>query len=392
MPAKSPSPRFYHLDALRSAAILYGVLVHTATLGVSWPLTLISDVSGYFRMGTFFLVSGFFAAMVLDRFGPGTFLRKRAVALLIPFLCGVLLLNPVTNWLVWTWHNPPLAFRDYLARAWEGTLPPGRGPMVWHLHLWFLVSLSFFALMAPVATAVARRLPQLSTRLGDRLAALPGWACVIAVAALCASASLGLRTFYELTLESVLPGADWGVPWLVRTTLYYWPMFLTGMALFHHRAFAARFQTLSLPALAIGLVCVILLREMVFPQTGLKWEVLQLLSRAFLTVSAVAALMSIFARWFAQPGLLSRGSEAIYSIYILHFLVIYLIAHALHPLGLSQVALFMIVAVLATAALFVAHRYIIRPSAILSLMFNGKPFSASRARREADKTASARQA
>ena len=366
--------RMYHLDALRSFAILYGLLVHTATLGVIWPLTLISDVSGYFRMGTFFLVSGFFAAMVLSRLQPKLFLKRRAVALLVPLLCGVVLLNPVTNWLIWCWHNPPLGLADYLSRAAQGTLPPGKGPMVWHLHLWFLVSLSFYAAMSPIVVALSQRLPKAVRSVPDRLAALPGWLCVTVVAAGVAVTALILRIGYEVALEPVVPTI---ATWLVRTSLYYWPMFLTGMLAFHHTGFLNRFQTISLPALILGIAGVVLLRHSL-PPGGNLWEVLQILTRAFLTTAAIAALLSVFRRWFSAPGFLSRQADAVYSIYILHFLLIYLIAHALRFLDLPRTALFFAVAALTFLAAMALHRFVIKPTPLLSLMFNGKPMGKSR--------------
>jgi glucans biosynthesis protein C len=373
-PPISPTPRLHHLDALRSFAILYGLLVHTATLGVRYPLTLISDVSGFFRMGTFFCVSGFFAAMVLRRYGPALFLKKRALALLVPLVCGLVFLNPLTNWLIWQWHNPPMPFLAFLRSASEGILEPYRGPIVWHLHLWFLISLAAYVASAPLAVALAPRAPALLRRLPDRLAALPGWLCVVVVAALIALAALGLRLGYEVALAPLMRGwADSDTIWLVRNTLYYWPMFLTGILIFHHQGFAARFQSFSLPALVLGLVAVWLLRRFV-PEGGNLWEVLQILSRAFLTTAAIAALMAIFARWFQRPGLLSGAADAVYSIYILHFLVIYLIALALRPLGLGPASLFFAVAGLTFVAVFALHRFIVAPVPLLSLMFNGKPF------------------
>jgi glucan biosynthesis protein C len=368
--------RLHHLDALRSAAILYGVLVHTATLGVGWPLNLISEVSIYFRMGTFFLISGFFSAMVLRKFGTSIFLKKRAISLLIPLLCGAVLLNPVTNWMVWNWNNPALSLGEYINHVIKDTLPDGQGVMVWHLHLWFLVSLSFYALTAPLMAAIVRQFPKAAGGLSAGLSALPAWACVIAVATICASCSLASRVFYEVVLERPLVSMGWSIAGLVRNTLYYWPMFLTGMAVFSDRNFAARFQTLSLPAISIGLIFLIIQSQFIFPKSGLVWEVVDLFSRAFLTVSIIAALMALFSRFLSRPGFLSRSSDSIYSIYILHYIVIYLIAHVLRALGFPHVTLFWFVAGLTVASLFVIHRFAIRPSAVLSLMFNGKPLPA----------------
>ncbi|MCF8486653.1 MAG: acyltransferase family protein [Rhodobacteraceae bacterium] len=372
--ATKPSQHLHHLDALRSFAILYGLLVHTATIGVSFPLTLISEISGYFRMGTFFCVSGFFAAMVLRRYGPVLFLKKRALALLVPLICGLVFLNPVTNWLIWQWHNPPMPFTEFVRLAFEGTLPPHKGPIVWHLHLWFLVSLAVYVASAPVAAVLAPRAPAFVRHIPDKLAALPRWLCVLMAAALISFTALCLRVGFEIAIDPFMRGwASSDTVWMVRNTLYYWPMFLTGMLIFHHRVFADQFQSISLPALALGILAVLLLRRFV-PEGGDLWEVLNIVSRAFLTTAAIAALMAIFSRWFQRPGLLSRAAEAVYSIYILHFLVIYLIAHALRPLGLGPESLFFAVAGLTFVAVFALHRFIVHPVPLLSLMFNGKPF------------------
>lgn len=53
--------------------MLYGILVHVTTLGLPEGLRWIPVTSGYFRMGLFFLVSGFFAAMMLRRYAAGIF-------------------------------------------------------------------------------------------------------------------------------------------------------------------------------------------------------------------------------------------------------------------------------------------------------------------------------
>jgi hypothetical protein len=135
-------PRIYYLDALRNFAILFGLLIHAGTLGRIYPFDIVHDIDGYFRMGAFFLV--------------------------------------------------------------QGTLPPGKGPMVWHLHLWFLIALSFYTATAPVIVTVARLMPNAIKDLPVRLSNLPSWLCITLVAAATASCSLTLRTGYELFVHPIL--------------------------------------------------------------------------------------------------------------------------------------------------------------------------------------------
>lgn len=371
------SNRLYYLDALRSFAILYGILVHVATIGVPPGLQWISEVSGYFRMGAFFLVSGYFTGMMMARYSTGEFLRRRSIALLVPLAAGLVLLNPVTNWLVFTYHNVPISFPDYLMAVVDGLeLPGDRGPMIWHLHLWFLISLFVYVLTAPVFAALVRRVAGPARALADRLADWPAWATILVVAVVAGAVGVGLRVLYELTLVRVVDPFT-RFRWLFMITTYYWPFFLAGMAFHAHRRLGDRFQSFSLPPFLIGLALVWGVARLPLPSP--LDEAARLFARTVLTMAIIAGLMAFFRRYLNRETWLSRAADYVYSIYIMHFLVIYLVAHALRPLGLGPYADFVLVAALTYAIVFALHRFVIRPTPLLSLLFNGKPMRAGRA-------------
>ena len=148
-------------------------------------------------------------------------------------------------------------------------------------------------------------------------------------------------------------------------------MFLTGMLVFHYIGFADRFQRVSWPAILIGIAAVLMLQHFMSPDDGVLWEALQLLSRAFLTMALIAALLAIFRRWFSKPSLLSHQAGAVYSIYITHFLVIYLLAWALSPLALPPLLRFVVIATLTAIVTIGLHHGLIKRQPILSLIFNG---------------------
>src|SRR5262245_53701393 len=50
-----------------------------------------------FRLPLFFLVAGFFAALMLDRRGTAALVRNRGIRIGIPFVVGVLLVVPVLS-------------------------------------------------------------------------------------------------------------------------------------------------------------------------------------------------------------------------------------------------------------------------------------------------------
>ena len=109
-PAPSLDPRRHDLDALRAAAMLLGIVLHA---GLSftpfpWPVQdtrqtgfyglLFAAIHG-FRMPVFFLLSGFFTAMLWRRRGLRSLLSHRLRRVFLPFLLGLFTIVPAVNWI-----------------------------------------------------------------------------------------------------------------------------------------------------------------------------------------------------------------------------------------------------------------------------------------------------
>ncbi len=100
--------RRHDLDALRAIAMLLGICLHAmaAYSGLVWVFMdshqnpafqqVTSFIHG-FRMQLFFLVSGFFTAMVSTRYGIWGMLRNRAARILVPFLICLFTLIPLVK-------------------------------------------------------------------------------------------------------------------------------------------------------------------------------------------------------------------------------------------------------------------------------------------------------
>ena len=106
----APRPRRSDLDALRAAAMLLGILLHAGLSFVPfpWPVQderqsgfywfLFAAIHG-FRMPVFFLLSGFFTAMLWRRRGMKSMLTHRFRRVLLPFLLGLVTIVPAVNWI-----------------------------------------------------------------------------------------------------------------------------------------------------------------------------------------------------------------------------------------------------------------------------------------------------
>jgi ankyrin repeat protein/peptidoglycan/LPS O-acetylase OafA/YrhL len=108
------SPRRHDLDALRASAMLLGIVYHAClsfALGFPW---MIQDAAqshalfvfqGFvhgFRMQLFFLLSGFFTAMLLRKKGAKALIWHRFKRVCIPALIGLATIVPAMNWASWT--------------------------------------------------------------------------------------------------------------------------------------------------------------------------------------------------------------------------------------------------------------------------------------------------
>ena len=171
--------RLHYMDHLRALAMLAGVLFHAALaysplMHAIWPTadtgrSIVVDGAAWFlhlfRMPLFFVVAGFFAALLVARRGLGGLFRNRCARVLLPLLLFLPLVTASMYGL--TQHaaatvrhpSPVLAWlRAYIDQ--HDTMPfvPG-----W-AHLWFLFYLMLFTVLVWVASALELR------RIGDSLA------------------------------------------------------------------------------------------------------------------------------------------------------------------------------------------------------------------------------
>lgn len=167
----APVQRLHALDNLRATMMWLGVVLHVAALhridvaGLQWhdPQTspvanLLGALIHAFRMPVFFVVAGFFVALLVHRRGVGGMLGNRALRIGLPFLLFwpplfalvvvvcTMQAQPMGHW--------PVPGFDLL------TVPATpSGARLQALHLWFLELLMGLAVLAALAYRAAHALP-----------------------------------------------------------------------------------------------------------------------------------------------------------------------------------------------------------------------------------------
>ncbi len=168
--------RIHSLDNLRALAMLLGVYLHAAFayanpsqsfwLATDQGSSISIDVSIWFihlfRMSLFFLLSGYFAKLVIERKGAKRFLWGRLLRIVLPFLLFYpFLLAAITVVIVFalSYVPNPRGLIGMIATMAQDTSEARQSPPWTTMHLWFLYYLFLFNLMTPLLTKVpfARR-------------------------------------------------------------------------------------------------------------------------------------------------------------------------------------------------------------------------------------------
>jgi len=315
-----------------------------------------------FRMPLFFMVAGYFAALLVARRGIGGLFRNRCARVLLPLPLFLPLVLFSMHWLTVQaagnviHPSPALAWvRGYIAQ--HGALPAMPG---W-AHLWFLFYLMLFTVLLWVASALA------PGRIGNRIASLhPAW-LVAFVPALLAPA-----------LASI--GIPWPAPEFVLPALwalaFFGVYFAMGYQLFHRSDMLDRLRPLS-PVLLIGAVIAYALlfwstdgfaaARPASPRHALH-ALLEACAGCWMTVWCLLAAR----RWLAGPSAPMRWlADASYWVYLAHLPLLLAIQYRLLDVQLHWSAKFAIATLSTLAVSFASYQLLVRHTPVGRLL-NGK--------------------
>ena len=167
--ASAAQERIYYMDAVRALAMLLGVFFHAALAygpniqglwivgdmkSQSMVLEAFAWFSHLFRMTLFFLVAGFFANFLIERRGVKSFLKNRALRIVLPFVIFWPLFTAAILFVIlWAIQAieplPPL-----LQLVQEGIEQGADGPPPTTGLLWFLYNLMYFCVIAAVLSRI----------------------------------------------------------------------------------------------------------------------------------------------------------------------------------------------------------------------------------------------
>lgn len=375
-------PRLHSLDALRASMMLLGLVLHSAVsymvtpIQPAWPykdpstsigLDLLVFFIHLFRMPVFFVVAGFFAAVLYHRDGAGGLVRNRARRVLIPLVVFWAIMMPLTGFgFVFTARQAggPMPW-EFMTDA-----PPWRQPILG--HLWFLYYLLWFYLASLILAPIAARAPALQQRVDQavRVVATRWWGPLVT----------GVITTLTL-IPMITPGLDTEAALLPagRVLVAYGVFFGFGWAVFRQPGLVEqvgrRWITFLIGGTGIAFIYGVVILQATRFQSALLWHATGITLAGVATWLLIFGLIGLFVDRLSAPRPAVRYlSDASYWMYLTHLAPAAWLPGVFAHLALPAAIKFLMVFGVTTLVTLVSYHYIVRATAIGELL-NGRRYS-----------------
>ena len=374
--------RYHYMDNLRALAMLSGVIFHAALAysPLMHPFYPLADraQSSYvdlgiwllhmFRMPLFFLVAGFFAAMLIRKRGMGRMFvnRLRRIALPLMIFCPLVLwsLSYSTMQAAASVQNPSpmlVMIQQFSQMANPPQQPPGTA------HLWFLYYLMF--LYALVWALRSLELGKIGNFVRDLS---PAWQ--LGLLPLLLVPALASVTAPHPAPESLFP-QFWAFG-------FYGPFFAFGYLMFGHEVLVERFRPfapwLLLGSLALYAVFWYLFKRHVPTMEDPSATLLLAATEAYISVwMTCVCLVAGRALLNRSSRLLRYLSDSSYWVYIVHLPLLFFIQYRLMDMELPWGTKFAISVVATFAICLLSYHVLVRKTVIGKLLGARLPVAAT---------------
>ena len=387
--------RYHGLDFVRALMMSLGVVLHTALVfmpegwiymdpdSVAWSPLIVWTIH-IFRMSAFFVMAGFFGAMLHARRGTATFLGHRFDRIVVPLVIGWFVLSPLMSWslsFAWThqaidpaeaggaWAAIALAWeRMSLAMNW-GDAGPG--------HLWFLYFLVWYYAAAVLVAPVVVRLGVASRFLHAAI----GGICTGRARFTRMPILIGVSFLLMLGMKE--PGIDtsleWAPDWYLLLT-YAWP-FTVGWLAWHHRGVIdelRRWCWLRLGSAVFLLVLAVggmLAWHASKPPSAWLFPVVQLLSAAACWTTTLALVGCCERLLRRERPTIRYLVDASYWIYLMH-MPLTIAVPALMRSWVAPGLLKMTVSIAITTAILLVTYHVLVRNTIVGVVLSGRRYPA----------------
>lgn len=374
MSAGEARGREHFWDAARAFLMILGIPYHVALafrpVGQEWIIyspdgqsffTYLAEFIHIFRMPAFFVIAGYFAALLLAKRDPGTWLQGRLTRLGIPFLASLLILVPPLN-IITELSNFAL---PQALRSWEHNSATSGG--YWVRHLWFIIVLLY---CSTAAALLVQWKPGLARAVVP--ARVDGWMARHSFLTLVLAAVMiglweggAIELFYMAGLATNVPQQILRLDDLISSA----PYFILGIFVARSPQTLERVRQFS----PLGLAVAIGATSVSLATMGEFWPPVGRFIGAIAAVMLTQLVIAGAKRLRDRPiPLIQRFVAASFVMYLFHLPIILLLIllgqDLVMPVALKAASIMLLSLLLSYGIWLVVER-----SALLSLLFNGIP-------------------
>lgn len=364
--------------------MLLGIILHSAVTHASglmtWPIktpdhnlgfTSLVDFIHLFRMPIFFVVSGFFAALLLFERGSRNMILNRIKRIVFPFIAAMVVIIPLVV-LSSVYSFKIIAEEQVLLYPLMQESIQYFYTSLTTAHLWFLYYLGMYCLVYWILYSSLGRLAFVK-RILNALAAFfskiySGRWILLFIIIITLFAFLIMDTTSIKTSTSIIPDGD--------TFLMYIIFFGFGWAMYGERKNLNRFQQniklfLGISFLLFGMRWAIFME--IFVQT--PWTKYYLMAiHSLITWLLIFSITGLFLKYFNKPSNWGRYvSDASYWIYLIHLPLTLFLPGVFFQLGIPGYISFLLTMLITGIICTVSYDLFVRSGSI-GLFLNGRKY------------------
>lgn len=366
--------------------MLLGLVLHTSLTynvtphGEDWPLKdpmtthIFSDfivlIIHSFRMPIFFIVAGFFGAMLFYQRGEVSMMKNRISRVVLPFLVFLVLLWPFIVFLYGYTQSVFSGEKDAFLIALQPLISLEAFIPQSTFHLWFLYYLILITSVTLLVVLLSSRV-QLGSNvivdMFDKMIQRP-LIRVLVVACIVFFTLSTLGTSMVMVSVSLIPDLNTFVYFIV----FYWLGWLIYLTRKHMYSFTKYNWFTTLVALVLLIGQGILIRDDI-ELPGSSSTVMILLTS--LTVSLFSfGIMGLFIKYTSRySSMMKYLSDASYWVYLIHLPIVILLPSLVMDLQVPAFIKFLLVLSGATFFSFVTYHYLVR-STFIGQFLNGRKY------------------
>ena len=385
--------RYHGLDALRGSMMLLGIVLHSGEFYLSAPppqlaglpmdrntsylFDLLFHFIHSFRMPLFFVLAGFFAALLVEKRGMWGTYKDRTARIFLPMLAGAVTIVPLAalfalDFLVASRFGvmeliPDRSKLHIIGQELKAQGFPVDQPSI--LHLWFLLYLCYFYLLMPGC----RWLAHASLRASGGIVAFLSSPLALVFLGLFTAATL-----FPFRGGQVHEGFLFLKPH-VPSIVYYGSFFVFGYLLHAHRGALHGIMRLA-PACTIVSAVVFPLSlwlsnlENYSADGAARFHLAAVVTHGVCTWALIYAFTGWMLRLFDRPSpWILYISQSAYWVYLIHLVFTAMVGWLLSALDLPAIVKFAIVLSVTTLGCFTTYHYFVQRTWV-SRFLHGKRF------------------